>query len=365
MSILCISDNKQNKLNIIDVEELSIIHSLDVGQSPYPVDQVSADTVFVSTRGESSVLPVNFKEGVVGAAINLPHRPRSSTRHKSNPLALVAGVESSQTSVVDSGSMQVLFSVGKADTDTRRDFGGGLACGHPAWIGDNHFLHLDRIARRVELYDYQSKDMVSSINLSTSPHHVVIDDDSIFVMCEGNRASLIPPSVAKLRIDNSSIIVEFQMFLPIPFMSYSTTGGHHLTIDSINQRVYVGTADARLYTLDSSDLGVLNYIDTGKGCGHVTICHEIGLGIATNHSDTFMSLFELSTGRRVGSIEVSSAQAAKNKTQGHTSKWFSSNRRFYTSAAQDGKILEIDPVTRSITNDLSINGAYLIQGCFI
>ena len=341
-----------------------------VGQSPYPVDQVSQDTVFVSTRGKKSILPVNFKTGEAYPLIDLPHKPRSTTRHQTQPLALVGGADKSQTSVIDTSRMRLLETVGDGSGDPRRDFGGTLACGHPAWVSDKRFVHLDRIARRIELYSIGSGKQLkikrmASLNLPTSPHHVVVHGRSMLVMCEGNQDSLTPPSVAKIKTSGQALIAERHTFLPVPSESLGHTGGHHLSVDSTNKKVYVGTADTRLYTLDSNSLDVLNYIDAGKGCGHVTLCPVIRLGVTTNHTDTFMTVFSLDTGRQVNRIEVSRPQQGKNKTQGHTSKWFARKRLLYTSAAQDGKVLAIDVAAARIKRRRAIPGAYLIQGCFV
>jgi len=365
MPFLCISDNDRDKLFIVDIKTMTIAHEVSVGRSPYPVDAIGKDLVYVSTRLEKSVTPVNVSTGKAGAEIVLPHRPRSSTAHPSKALALIGGVEVSLTSVVDTATSQRVRSVGLRDDDDRRDFGGGLACGHPAWATEDSFFHLDRIARRIELYGLSGSEVLSSCNLPTSPHHMEKVGDSFYVMCEGNRGSRIAPSVVRLELSGTSIVVLEHAFLPTLPLSYAQTGGHHLTVDEANNRVYVGTADSRLYTLHAENLALLNVIDSGRGCGHVTLCPDVGLGVTTNHTDEYMTVFELTSGRKHSEIQVSTPQISKKKTQGHTSKWFGSTGFLYTSAAQDGKILEIDPTSKAIVRELHIPGAYVIQGTFI
>lgn len=365
MSIFCISDKKQNKLEVIETKNMSKIHSLDVGRIPYPVDQVTSDVVFVSTRGEESIQPVNIIKGQVYNPIKLPHRPRSSSSHPSKSLTLVGSVESTMTSVIDTKNMKYLFSVGQSLSDNRRDYGGGLSCGHPAWVSKSKFLHLDRITRRLEMYSIKSEKMLSSVNLPTSAHHVEQCEDCFYVMCEGSQTSMIPPSVAKIRVKGDDIIFERHQFLPIPHLFFNSTGGHHLTVDDTLNQLYVGTADARMFILDLQTLQVKHAIDSGKGCGHVTLCPEAGLGITTNHTDISMTVFELKTGKKMGDIAVSSFQIGNNKTQGHTSYWDKSCGSFYTSLPQDGKIIEIDPLNLKVKNELYIPNAYLIQGCIV
>lgn len=365
MTLLCISDNVQNNLVIVDVEKMAKVATVPTGLKPYPVDAVSKNTVFVSTRGEQSVLPVDAQSGMAGNPIALPHKPRSTTDHPTKSIALVGGVEKSITSVVDTSSEVVLFSVGEGNADSRRDYGGGLACGHPAWVSDQEFMHLDRVERRLELFSLSAAERLDSCNLPTSPHHMEAGGVFFYVMCEGNQKALIPPSVAKIEIVGAAINVVEHQFLPVPTLAKELSGGHHLTVDLANNRVYAGTADARLFTLDATTLSVLNIIDAGKGCGHVTLCPEIGLAVTTNHTDTFMTVFELASGRKYSEIEVSTPATGKNKTQGHTSKWFPETGVLVTTAAQDGKVLEIDVQQQKVKRKVDIPGAYLIQGTFL
>ncbi|MCP4368885.1 MAG: hypothetical protein GY797_12340 [Deltaproteobacteria bacterium] len=364
MSQLNISDNAQNTLVIVNLESMSVKHNVPVGKKPYPVDMVRSNIVFVSTRDEYFIQPVNVQNGVAEEAIPLEHKPRSTTSHKTKALALVSGADKALTTVIDTGTMNVLFTVGSGRTDTRRDYGGGLACGHPFWGNNDEIIHLDRIERRVEIYDYQSKDLLDSINLPTSAHHVEKVGEYYYLICEGNRESLVAPSIMQFKIAKGKIDVLTNQFLPIPQTSLDKTGGHHLAVDESRSKVYVGTADSHLFTLSSNNLSIENCINSGKGCGHVTICSEIGVGVTTNHSDTEMTIFDLSSGSKTGSITISSSATSNKKTQGHTSKWFPDTEKLITSAAQDGKVLEIDPVAQSITREVSLPEAYLIQGCF-
>lgn len=365
MKLLNVSDFKRDKLNIIDIDGMKIIHEVDVGRKPYPVDQVQDDIVFVSTRGERSVQPVNIKTGESLEKICLKHKPRSTSNHQSRSLALIGGVDKALTSLIDTKSMEVLFSVGSGRSDPRRDYGGKLASGHPFWIDKKLFLHFDRIERRVELYNIESGDLIDSVNTPSSVHHVAKGFGAFYGVCEGNRGSKIPPSVIKFSVKYNNINILEHKFLDIPKMSIAMTGAHHLTVDIKSKLIYVGTADSRMYTLSPDSLEVINYIDTGIGCGHVTLCPDVGLGVTTNHNDIFMTVFDISTNRTVGKIEVSSPAVGKNKTQGHTSKWFSSKKRLITTVPQEGKVIEIDPRSLIVTRECALKKSYLIQGCFV
>ena len=363
--LLCISDNDQDKLVIVDLSTMTIQKTVSVGSKPYPVDAIRQDMVMVSTRGLTSVQPVEVSTGNKLPPVSLGHTPRSTTRHPRKALALVAGGDRTLTTVLDTNNLKPLRSVGAGSQDTRRDFGGGLACGHPAWGPNDTILHLDRIARRVELYD-MGGELMDSVNLPSSAHHVTPIDEGYLALCEGNPESRINPSVLKFRITDSRITVDAHSYLPVPPIHVTGTGGHHLTYDCGRGVAYVGTNEGRLFTLRASDLHLLNIVDAGPGCGHVTISGQNGqLAVTTNHVGVSMTVIDLNFGRAVGSIDVSTAVQPPKKTQGHTSKWFASTNRLVTTAAQDGYVLEIDPATRQITRKVHVPGAYLIQGCFI
>lgn len=363
-NLLCISDNEQDMLVIVDLSAMTIMRTVSVGSEPYPVDAIAQDLVAVSTRGLMSIQPVEVSTGHALPPVPLEHTPRSTTRHPQKALALIAGGDRTLTTVLDVNTLKPLCVVGAGSQDTRRDFGGGLACGHPAWGPDDTILHLDRIARR-ELYDIAGKRM-DSVNLPSSAHHVTPIDGGYLALCEGNPESHISPSVLKFHIAESRITVDAHSYVPVPPIHVTETGGHHLTYDGTRGVAYVGTNEGRLFTLRADGLHLLNVVDTGPGCGHVTICGQNGqLAVTTNHAGVSMTVIDINTGRTMGSIDVSRKAQPPKKTQGHTSKWFASTGRLITTAAQDGKVLEIDPATRQITRDVSVRGAYLIQGCFI
>ncbi|HUF61194.1 MAG TPA: hypothetical protein VMN36_03895 [Verrucomicrobiales bacterium] len=158
--------------------------------------------------------------------------------------------------------------------------------------------------------------------------------------------------------------VSEQIALPIPYFNRSQSGGHHLTVDTLNDRVFVGSNEGKLYAFRLSDLHFLSVLDGGSGCGHVTLCPEVGLAVTTNHASPEMTLFDIRTLKATGNVSISSPAVDNNKTQGHTSKWFSSAKRLITTAAQDGRIVEIDPAAQKITREIHVSGGYLIQGCF-
>ncbi len=369
-NVFCVSDYNQNSLVIVDVSNMTHKTTVQVGSKPYPVDLISPNLVLVSTRGLRSIQPVDVRAGTALSPVAIPHKPRSTTSHPRKNMALIGGADKALTTVLDTSTFKPIVSVGTGNTfprrnSSRRDFGGDMACGHPAWGPEDTILHLDRIDRRIDLYDLNNK-LISWVNTPTSAHHMIfIDGDGYLALCEGNPVSRINPSVLKFHISKKGITIDAHTFLPIPLIHASQTGGHHLTYDRNRNFVYVGTNEGRMFTLSASDLSPINVVDTGPGCGHVTICPQMNLAVATNHTGISMTVIDLNSGRVAGSIGVSQPAVGNQKTQGHTSKWFANSSRLVSTAAQDGLILEIDPSARKVTRSFAVGSAYLIQGCFV
>jgi DNA-binding beta-propeller fold protein YncE len=362
---MLVSDKKNGRLERFDLDTFKHSGSIDVGAGAYPCDQVGEDLVYVSTRDETFLRPVMVSAGKALEPIDLGHQPRSTSWDHDRGLAFVGARTQALVSVVDITTGKVVHQVGSGSTDERRDYGGSLATGHPGVGPNGEILMLDRIARRIELYEVGRSCVLSSINLPSSPHHVHGHDGVYFALCEGNQDSRIAPSVIRFQVVGGELEVLAHRMLPVFEGDWALTGGHHLTVDVPANRVYVGTAAGWLYTLHATDLDVLNRTEAGRGCGHVTLCREVGLGVTTNHTDTFMTVFSLRTGRRVREVEVSGPANGNAKTQGHTSFWSPSSRRLYTTAAAEGRLLEIDPATGTVTRELQVANADLIQGCVV
>ena len=366
MHVAAIADRRNGRLHIFDLHRLSPLHDIEVGAGAYPVDQVGSDLVYVSTRDLESVRPVQVTTGEAFDPIALPHKPRSTARDEARSLALVAGADKVQVSVIDVANGDLVQTVGSGEFDLRSDYGGSLACGHPALGPKGEIILLDRVARRIETYAIGSTERIASLNLPSSPHHIAIAEGRYFALCEGSRRSRIPPSVMELNVRPDSLEVVQHEFLPLLPKDIGTTGAHHLTIDTNRRRIYVGTATGWMYILELDGLALHYMTETGPDCGHVTLCPEVNLAVTANHSGVHMTVVDLETGRRAGNIRVSSPLRDPDaKTQGHTSFWSAQNRRLYTTAAQDGLVLEIDPVEQKITGRLIVPTADLIQGCVV
>ena len=369
-----IADNVGNRVSVIDVDGWTISKQIDVGLQPYPVDRVTDDIVLVSTRGEENVGVVAVDGFKPMASIPLPHTPRSSAGQRSTNRVLVAGGNRPMTTVLDfSGDMPtVIGTVGTDANSPLRDFGGGLASGHPAWVDGeaDEFFVLDRIARRLHVYSVGSDVPVYSQNLPSSAHHIEAypdEPDRWYVCCEGSRTHRTPPSVVELVRSREGFTTAKNMILPIEGERRALMGAHHLTLHPNGTHIYVGSAEGFCYVLDRNDGTVVSEIEGGLGLGHVTFDPTGTIGVTTNHDDTFVSILDGENHRLIENVEVSfKAKQPKLRHQGHTSMITADGRYFVHSAANDGDVYRLNLETRSITDDDRLFvGGYPIQGDFV
>lgn len=364
MPQLVISAKNKNIVYYIDLDTMELAASKEVGANPYPIDSLGVHGVIVSTRGANSVDII--APDLSKRTIALIDAPRSCAYLRDSHLVAVSHKTLSSTTIFDLGTATE-FVVGYQEEDRRRDFGGSLATGHPAWIANDHVLHLDRIARRIELWRTNLEGspegrMLDSINLPTSAHHIEEYNGEYVVMCEGNLDSKTPASILKFNVMDDEINVIGQVFFP------HIGGGHHLGI-SPNGTIFAGTHDGTLIRVSFESLEILGMTKAGAGAGHITFCGE--LAVVTNHNDKFMTVISVSTGTKIHDIKVSELSKNRKKTQGHTSWWNAATEKLYTTAAAEGRVLEIDPSSGEITrfwqspHEKGSEPAYLIQGCII
>ena len=380
MSSAFISDKKKGRFFRFNTESMTIEKEWMSGAGSYPADFVSNGLIYVSTRGLESIQPIEIDNDDMPAPICLHyngtvHKPRSTTSNRNREtgtgfakdvkpeFAAISGADKVYLTIIDASTGSIVRRFGSGDKGERRDFGGGTACGHPAWVSDGVLL-LDRINRLIELYhpDQKGDKPLATVKVPTSAHHIEKLGERIFAFCEGNITEKINPQIIEIAVECNSMTIVKTCTLPTVGNNDTGFGAHHLTIDTENNYIYAGVSNGRLYHVDLDDLSVQQIIKTGKGCGHVTICKEVELAVTTNHTDSFMSVFSLVNGNLVRNITITDPIDSLEKKQGHTSFWNATTELFYTTAASSGRFLEIDLVKGGIKREIKVPDAVLIQG---
>jgi DNA-binding beta-propeller fold protein YncE len=372
-SLAFYGDTEGNEVFAIDISLMSLVARIPTGLGPYPVDIVNSTHVLASTRKEESVTPIDITTLTALPKILLSHKPRSAAAH-SNGLVLVAGADKPVVTIIDSKTWTVIGGpYGVQLGGLVEDFGGPLASGHPKWLPDGkRFFHLDRLNRRISLYDCKTGKILWGINTATSCHDLTIDPNSgiYYGMCEGNSLAKIPSSIIKLIPKDNIFDIDNHVFLDVDYMN-SNYGSHH--IDLNEDRLYCGSNEGYIYVFDKNNLKPITKIKSGSGSGHVgfvTINNKI-FGISIDHEDQFVTVFDAKKDVVIRKIKVSdSITFSKKKTQGHT--FSKKGNLFYMMAGLDSNFLEINIETGNITRSVQIPAKdstspkpFPLQGTFI
>lgn len=365
-------DNDGRRVVAIDLAAWTC-SDIATGDGAYPVDQVSPTHVLASTRRETAVTAIAISAPHQTSTVQLQeHAPRSTTKHPKRGLALVSGADRVMTSVLEVSSepFRVLEVVGSGESGSVRDFGGPLATGHPYWLDDDseRFFQLDRINRRLEVYRVGDATPLAGIDTPTSVHEVTRvagEQGRWYAVCEGNPGDDIPPSLLVIDESGNGLTATANVPLPVPAGDRRRMGGHHVDRHPDGLHFYFGSAEGRVYLIDRRRLTIAAELETGLGHGHTRVAPQRGLAVSTNHDDSFVTVFDVRTNRKLKDIQVSSIPAgSKRKRQGHTSAIDREERFFFHTASSDGLFYAIDLDSLQVAKTLDVGG-YPIQGTFV
>ncbi len=365
-------DNDGSRVLVVDLDTYA--HwEVATGLGSYPVDRVSATHVLASTRNEAAVTAISIADRHATFRVALRHQPRSATWHpKKRPLALVSGADCVMTTVLDLSMTPYaeIGHVGSGDTAEVRDYGGRLRTGHPYWMDEDsdRFFQLDRVNRRIEAYRIGDTSPFSTVATPTSVHEVTRlsgEAGRWFAVCEGNSSDGIPPSLLRIEERDGKLEAADNLPLPVNPADRPRMGGHHVDEHPDGKHLYFGSAEGILYLIDRHAFAVVAQVDTGRGHGHTRVARGLGLAISTNHDDSYISVLDTATNKKVKDIEVSRAPAGPGKKrQGHTSAVDPNGRLFYHSASSDGDFYVVDLEKLEVVHRVHLGG-YPIQGTFV
>ena len=357
---------------------LAIIPTNGIG--PYPIAQDNTGHIYVSTRGSKSIDVISHQKLQLIKTIPLPDYPRSVTCNKVKNLCIVSGRTRPITSLFSTINFKVVATVGEDTITTPTDFGGSHATGHPFWVTPEKFLILDRANRKMGLYSVSERNgefkvkLSDSLQTNTAIHHVLAVPDAkdqdkklFYAIAEGAPNEHISPALVEFELSGTKLAPGKTLNMPTNNVEVEEMGSHHASFHPDGIHIYLGSNEGFTYVIDRNSMSVNKTIKTGKGNGHTTMCPHRMIGVSTNHNDEFMTIINLKTHERIKDIKVSNlATNPKRKTQAHTSSGDPIKGLFYTAASDEGRIMEIDINTYSISREISLeDGSYPIQGTFI
>ncbi len=382
-------DYESSKVFNIDIERMSLDAVMDVSPAlgPYGVDCETDTEAFALTRRSDSIAVIDFRNNNVVKVIPLKFHPRSTATLSNIDLVLVSGKTKPMSVTIGKTDHEVKRYFGTdIDTsvqpvDTANYFGGGNATGHPFWLADGkRFLMLDRVNRKLLLYNKDSDVPLAQIDTESTAHHVLYLDTEVdakgngtyYMVLEGPADpanSAVPAAgIMKFTIDAYDTIRVDTIF----HAAQEDGGAHHARFYG-DKYLFFPTFGGKVYVVDKNSMSAVASFEAGKGAGHITFSIPKRMAVVTNHKSTFVTVADISNPQNpkvLSNVEVTrplTAEeiAAGKNSQAHTSYVDTSGRFFYSCANCEAKFYSLDLDYLWVSKSIHLPGTYVAMGDFI
>ncbi len=381
-------DKLNNRVVVADVEDMKLSSTpyIETGHFiTYTVEDVfDLNKAYVVNRGSNAIDVINVNTMIHTKTINLQHFPRSSEAiNQVLGLAQASGMDKAMSSIIDIHTDEVISVVGinqevNIDKTTGEIHGGNHATGHPFWFDENHFALLDRNNSKVITYyidqlengDWNTTEL-NTIHTTTSVHQVVPnkfgyyqgEENNYYLMAEGNHSEF--PSVIEVKFTPKfGLEITDELSLTYPGAIKADMYTHHGDFHPNKPIMYVGSGEGQLFVVNyaSDPMRIEKRVDVGSGAGHACMVPPANKAVVINHSDTYVSIMDLSNDEKIADVVVSNSETPY---QAHMNYHFSSDGRyFYAFVTSDGTLYELDLVNLQIARVLDVGGEPA-QGSFI
>ena len=267
-------DWDNNVVQIIDIDNMTLLRTVSTGDGPYGIDQQGANKAYALTRRTESLTDIDNYTLEYDGLIDLQHKPRSTNFNANTLLSLVSGGDKAMTSIIRTDMDKVTKVMGENVLTTPHDFGGSLSTGHPLWVSDHHFFMLDRAGRQIQLWN-RDGDMLSSLDTVTSIHHIFQPPAStlefgernvFYAVIEGNQDEKVSPGILRFSIKHNSLEktaqVDLHGFDP-ENLDITTMGSHHATFHPDGVNIYIGSAEGHVFVVNKNTMKIETMVDTG------------------------------------------------------------------------------------------------------
>ena len=367
---LYLGDRTNNKIIKVDMDNMKKISSLDsFGKNPYEI--VSNDNnLYAINRSDNKIavykikdLPNQSNKEESKESISLPMMPRS---------AVFKGDEFLLSSTSNAALMLInktnnkLINTYSDGFGKEENYGGQYKSAHPFWVNKNTFILLDRSESSIELYNRNNTKPISKLNLLTSVHHIIYYKGFYFAAMEGKNKSNISPGILKFSINNNKLIINKEIY----FSSFKdrvkiklnkeTWGGHHLSIDKKNEKVYMGSKEGNIFVLNTSDLTLDDIFVAGKGAGHIMLKNN--KAIVTNHFDTFKTIYDTNSKTSFNIQTNEDKHEANHKYLQSHSSWYKDGFLYFISSSEN-MLVEVDLKNKKVSRKVKLgDNAYCLIG---
>ncbi|WP_143108609.1 YncE family protein [Bathymodiolus thermophilus thioautotrophic gill symbiont] len=349
------------------MDEMTLLNDISTQLKPYPVDKAgNTQNLYAITRDVDSIDIINSETMQNVGSISLEHKPRSAGAYnKSLDLVLVAGADKPMSSIIDPNTNDIVAIAGEnVITRPDLDYGGSLSSGHPFWFTKRKFAVIDRVNRSIDLYEITgnkdlgfSTGLLDTVETPTSVHSFIDikneESRTYYAIAEGSPNHGIPPMLLEIKIDQNDIFISKTQSL---YGNPEKMGSHHADFHPDGKHIYVGSTQGYMYVIDKDNMNIISTIRTGLGSAHTNFIPKRNLAIVTNHKDTFVTIVNTKTHKKIKDVTVSPEQKNGQILQSHTSFVNAVQSYFYSFATDNGTFYELDLETLDISRTLYTGG---------
>ncbi len=413
-------DKENNRIDVVDVKNMQVIDEISTGhQKTYAAEVVKVHgehtktpKMYIDNRGSDAIDVLDPSTKEIVKTIDLPFHPRSIAVNEDTGLVAVSGVDKPMTAIIDSKTDTLIASVGDNNVTYPVTSGhsyvssGTLACGHPEWLDESHFVLLDRQNKQIKTYKiYKDTDgnwQTSLLNVVNTPSpihnlippkihgevghkitehnegehkgrrkHMGKDRYSTVFYATAEGATDVYPSVLKLEFDeNSGLKIVDNLEIKKDGLSANVMGVHHLNFMKDKKHIYVGSDEGNLFIVDYSQtpMKIEKIIPAGKGAGHTAEFKHGNIAVVINHKDRFITLMNTSTNTKIADInvsEVDNSLIGNVQTQAHPQYYFSPDGKyFYLFLTEEGELVKVSLEDKEVVERLNIGGK-IAMGSFV
>jgi DNA-binding beta-propeller fold protein YncE len=375
-------DYESTKVFKVDTREMKLQATMDVSpaQGPYGVECDTREEAFALTRAAESIAIINYRTNEVLDIVPLKFKPRSTAHRDNSDVVVVSGKSKPMAVTIGKYDHRVKHYFG-IDTDQPVDsdnyFGGGNATGHPFLLADGkRFLLLDRVRRKIFLFDIDNETPLAELDTETTAHHVITlesehdekGNGTYYVVLEGPKESN-DTSIPAAGIMKFTITADNQMTVDTIFHVAHEHGGTHHARFYGDKYIFLPTFNNKVYVIDKNTMSEVARFDAGKGGGHITFSPQRKIAIVTNHKDKFVTMVNVSDPAHpvvIKNIYVADEFPPDGKNaQAHTSAFDKTGRYFYSVANCEHKFYEIDTEYEWVSRTCFLDGDYIPMGDFV
>lgn len=401
-------DKENNRIVVVDTAKMALTDEIfTYHQKSYAAEVIKTKEnhhdktpkMYVDNRGSNSIDVIDSQTNKITKSIPLDFYPRSINVNKNSALVVVSSVNKPMVSVIDSKTDSVIATVGENNTTYPTTSGhsylasGTLACGHPEWLDDSHFVLLDRQHKTIKTYkiakdtnqEWQTT-LVNTIQTPSPVHNLIPPEvhgqhgqhghgtstnySTIFyATAEGSTG--VYPSVLKLEFSpQSGLKIVENLEIKKEGLSPDVMGVHHLNFLRNQKYIYVGSDEGNLFIVDyaSEEMRIEKIVPAGKGAGHTDELKHGNIAVVINHKDSFITLMNTTTNTKIADIQVSNISQdliGKVQTQSHPQYHFSKDGKyFYLFLTEEGELVKVNLQEKRVVARLSIGGK-LSMGSFV